>query len=516
MQQQHTLEKHLKNHFNYPVFRTGQKEIIQDIMRGKDVLGVLPTGSGKSLCYQLPAKLLDGTTIVVSPLISLMIDQVKHLKAIQFKEVVALNSFMEYAERQQVYEQLHTYKLVYVSPELLQNESLLARLQQIDIRLFVIDEAHCISQWGHEFRPDYLKLHSIIELLKNPPILALSATATVNVQMDITTSLHRPNMTKHIYPMDRENITFCVRETSNETEKQASIVHLLSTYQVPTLIYFSSRRTAENIAKMIARELPNQRIAFYHGGMEQMDRITIQQQFMNDQLDVICCTSAFGMGINKPNIRLIIHYHFPSQIESFIQEVGRAGRDGKSSISLLLYSKKDYYIPSQLIQKELPTETDLASVFTQLKKSYEKQEHLPANEEQLVNLLQINEIQWRFLHYQFEKHGMMKGTHIFYEKDLWHHAFSTINQVRKNRLILKENKLVEMMQWMQQTECLRKHLYKSFQHTYTAPAFFCCSNCGFSFSDWDPLQTLGKENKPTSWEVKLKKKLLIGVSDETE
>src|SRR5690625_2720860 len=214
------LTEHLQQHFKYDTFRQGQEEIIQDVLNGYSVLGVLPTGSGKSLCYQLTAKLLSGTTIVVSPLISLMIDQVKQLKAIQFKEVVALNSFMEYAERRQVYEQLHTYKLVYVSPELLQKESLLAYLQQVDISLFVIDEAHCISQWGHEFRPDYLKLHSIIKLFKNPPILALSATATVNVQTDITTSLHRPNMIKHIYPMDRENITFCVRETSNEAEKQ--------------------------------------------------------------------------------------------------------------------------------------------------------------------------------------------------------------------------------------------------------------------------------------------------------
>lgn len=516
MQQQHTLENNLKSHFNFPAFRTGQKEIIQDIMQGSDVLGVLPTGSGKSLCYQLPAKLLSGTTIVVSPLISLMIDQVKQLKAIQFKEVVALNSFMEYAERRQVYEQLHTYKLVYVSPELLQKENLLAYLQQIDVSLFVIDEAHCISQWGHEFRPDYLKLHSIIKLFKNPPILALSATATVNVQTDITASLHRPNMIKHIYPMDRENITFCVRETSNEAEKQSEIVHYLSDYHLPTLIYFSSRQTTENIAKMLAKELPNRRIAFYHGGMEQIDRISIQQQFMNDQLDVICCTSAFGMGVNKPNIRLVIHYHFPSQIESFIQEVGRAGRDGDSSVSLLFYSKKDYFIPAHLIQKELPSETDLASVFNQLKKIYEEQEQLPANEEQLVNLLQINEIHWRFLHYQFEKHGMMKENSILYEKEHWRNAFATINKIRKNRLMLKESKLVEMIQWMQQTECLRKHLYKSFQHTYTAPVFSCCSNCGFVFSDWDPVQTTSNEKKPTSWKDKLKKKFLIGVSDETE
>src|SRR5690625_1139430 len=281
MQQQHTLENNLKSHFNFPAFRTGQKEIIQDIMQGSDVLGVLPTGSGKSLCYQLPAKLLSGTTIVVSPLISLMIDQVKQLKAIQFKEVVALNSFMEYAERRQVYEQLHTYKLVYVSPELLQKESLLAYLQQVDISLFVIDEAHCISQWGHEFRPDYLRLHSVIEMLNNPPILALSATANEDVQADIIHALKRPKMIKHIYPIDKPNIAFHVVRLQDEDEKLHTLTKLVSTYRVPTLIYFSRREDTENIAHRLATQLVDRKVAFYHGGLDAFDRLMIQQQFMN-------------------------------------------------------------------------------------------------------------------------------------------------------------------------------------------------------------------------------------------
>src|SRR5699024_27723 len=263
-------------------------------------------------------------------------------------------------------------------------------------------------------------------------------------------------------------------------------------------------------------ELPNRRIALSHGGVDQLERNSIQQQSMNDPLEVIYCTSAFGMGVNKPNVRSAILYQFPTQIEAYIQEVGRAGRDGDSSVSLLFYSKKDYFSPAHLIQKELPSETDLASVFNQLKKIYKQQEQLPTNEEQLVNLLQINEIHWRFLHYQFEKHGMMKENSILYEKEHWRNAFAIINKIRKNRLMLKESKLVEMIQWMQQTECLRKHLYKSFQHTYTAPAFSCCSNCGFVFSDWDPVQTTSNNKKPTSWKGKLKKKFLIGVSDETE
>ncbi|HLR66350.1 RecQ family ATP-dependent DNA helicase [Virgibacillus alimentarius] len=516
MKQQNFLKANLKKHFNYSYFRTGQKEIILDIMKGKDVLGVLPTGSGKSLCYQLPAKLLNGTTIVVSPLISLMIDQVKQLKSMQFKEVVALNSFMEYEEREQVFNKLNSYKLIYVSPELLQNNELLTRLSQIEVSLFVIDEAHCISQWGHEFRPNYLKLHSIANALNEPPILALSATATENVQSDIIEALNRPNMIKHIYPMDRENITFCVREVSNEKDKQKRIIHFLSNHRVPTLIYFSSRQSTEIVAKEIARKLPQLRIAFYHGGMDQSERISIQQQFMNDQLDLICCTNAFGMGINKKNIRLVIHYHFPSQIESYIQEIGRAGRDGNASLSLLLFSKKDYYIPANLIQKELPTEAELREVFTQLAEIYKDGYQYPITEQHLEHVLQINEIQTRFLYFQFEKHGMIKNNTIIYEKGHWIQAYHKINQLRIKRLSFKEKKISEMIQWMQKDDCLRKHLYKSFQDTYTEPAFACCSNCGFKLSEWKPEQTIVSKKPPASWEEKLKELFLIGVDNETD
>src|SRR5690625_4050779 len=236
------LETYLKNIFGWTSFKMGQREIISDILAGEDVLGVLPTGSGKSLCYQLPAQILPGLTIVVSPLISLMEDQEKQLKARGIKNVVAINSFLSYQDRQHIYNHLNQYKLIFVSPEILQQDALLNRLKVLTISLFVIDEAHCISQWGHEFRPDYLRLAKIIEQLNHPPILALSATVTKQIEQDILLSLNRPKMNKHIYPINRENIVLNVKRVHNDEEKNTFIRKLLSNRRVPTLIYFSSRK----------------------------------------------------------------------------------------------------------------------------------------------------------------------------------------------------------------------------------------------------------------------------------
>lgn len=505
------LEDQLSKQFNISSFRTGQKAIIDDVIRGIDVLGILPTGSGKSLCFQFPATIMKGLTVVVSPLISLMQDQVKQLKAIGFKDVAALNSFMGLKEKKYVLRNLEQFKLIYISPELLQQNEVEHYLRNIKVSLFVIDEAHCISQWGHEFRPDYLRLGSVLEMMNNPTVLALSATATQEVQEDIIASLKRPNIQKHIYPMDRENITFSVKKVNGDYEKRGLIVKLLKRYRVPTLIYFSSKRKTEEIAGFLSENAPSLRIAFYHGGMDQLDRITIQQQFMNDQIDVICCTSAFGMGINKHNIRLVLHYHFPLQIESFIQEVGRAGRDGKSSVSLLLYSSGDKLIPSSIIENELPSEETLTSIFRKLRQFYSHSQQLPA-QRQLEEELQLSDIQWRFLHYQMEKRGMIKSNQIIYQRDLWIKAFHDISRLIEARVSLKERKLNEIISWIHEDRCLRKELYKNFQDSHKAPLYWCCSNCGFTFDEWEPQQTK-ITNTTFTWESKLRNLLLTGDND---
>ncbi|WP_343327781.1 ATP-dependent DNA helicase RecQ [Lentibacillus saliphilus] len=500
------LEQELYTHFQYETFRLGQKTIIEDVLNGEDVLGILPTGSGKSVCYQLPAKLLPGLTIVVSPLISLMTDQVKQLKARHYTGVVALNSFLSMKDRQAVLRNLSAYKLIYISPELLQQSHVLSMIQQQTISLFVVDEAHCISQWGHEFRPDYLKLSAIIAQLGHPPILALSATATPRVQEDIMAALKRPHMMRHIFPMDRENIAFIVEETENPQDKLEIMTSLLAKHHVPTIIYFSSRQLAEQLAITLSQKLPDRRIAYYHGGMEQTDRLLIQQQYMTDQVDVICCTSAFGMGIDKSNIRLVIHYHFPTELESYIQEVGRAGRDGEHSVALLLFSEADIMISENLITRELPDEANLEGIFQRIKQILQTNDR-ESSDEEIAALINLNEIQWRYLKHQLIKHDIMNGKQVVCDDMKWERAREDIRAHIVERMFIKRRQLRKMIAWIRESDCLRRQLYKHFQDGYTEKHAECCSNCGYTIRDVQ-LKAQILEQQNNNWQDHLKKLLL--------
>ncbi|WP_188206042.1 RecQ family ATP-dependent DNA helicase [Alkalibacillus aidingensis] len=476
-----TLEEALNIYFGFSTFRQGQKEIISSIMKGNHTLATLPTGSGKSICYQLPALLGEGVTVVISPLISLMVDQVKILKSKGIKRVAALNSLMNHQQKQQVLTHLQQYKIVFCSPEMMQQEFVLNKLKGCHINYLVVDEAHCISQWGHEFRPDYLKIKQVHNQLGEPTLLALSATATPEVQADIVKHLNL-DMHKIIYPMDRENITFAVKHLDIHEDKVEALENLLSNNHVPTMIYFSSRKVCEEVSRLLQGKFPDKSVSYYHGGMEQEDRLLIQQQFMYDQLDIICCTSAFGMGVDKPNIRLVIHFHIPPTIESYIQEVGRAGRDGYHCVALLLYQKGDESLPFQLIGNELPEDEEIEQFPFQEDSSYLKE--------------LLSETKHRFLTFQF---------------DQWHQlgfttddAISKIKSLRDERLAVKRNSIITMVNWIKTDSCRRKMLYQGFQDSFSSPLSFCCDQCDFDIDQWNWKEEKRSKGIELNWEERLR------------
>ncbi|WP_181348188.1 ATP-dependent DNA helicase RecQ [Thalassobacillus sp. CUG 92003] len=495
----------LYDYFGYENFREGQEEIINDILKGHNCLGILPTGSGKSLCYQLPSLLLPGVTIVISPLISLMIDQVKQLKAHGIKNVAALNSFMDRSERAEVFRHLGRYNVLYMSPEMIQNEWVQAHLKTITVSLLVVDEAHCISQWGHEFRTDYMRLASAIQVLGEPTILALSATATPDVQQDIINQLSPScDMVRHVYPMDRTNISFAVERCSQDEDKLRRIRSLLESRHVPSMIYFSSRQWTEQAAYYLQEHTKDVRISFYHGGMEQTDRLLVQQQFMNNQLDVVCCTSAFGMGVDKQNIRMVIHFHVPAQVESFIQEVGRAGRDGRHSVSLVLYNDRDYHIPARLNERELPAIGRMDEIFRQLEFFMTSGPSLPADED-MQEALQLSEAQWNFLQRQLEIRGLIAKRKIrVHEPRFWQAEKQRITEFIKLRMQYKQSKLTEMISWIDTSMCRREQLFSAFQDTIRNPEVPCCDGCGFCV-DESPRSPSTQARVVSDWQERLRR-----------
>ena len=351
----------LKEKFGFDEFRPGQKEVIESLMSGRHTLAMLPTGSGKSLCYQLPAYLLNKTVLIVSPLLSLMQDQADQLKMSGEKSVLTLNSFLTLNQKRKALDRLHSYRFIFLSPEMLSLESVIKSLKSIEIGLFVIDEAHCISQWGYDFRPDYLNLGEVRRELNNPLTLALTATATTEVRRDIVSKLEIGQAEEIVSSVDRENIAIIVERLISYDEKLSRVLELVRKFTGSGIIYFSSKKVAESVTGFL-QENGIDSVNYYHGGMEQEQRMLIQQQFISGQLKIICATSAFGMGVNKSDVRYVIHFHMPSTMEAYLQEIGRAGRDRKQSVAVLLYSEGDEGLPLHLMEQQLPTDMQIEGV----------------------------------------------------------------------------------------------------------------------------------------------------------
>ncbi|MCH7675344.1 RecQ family ATP-dependent DNA helicase [candidate division KSB1 bacterium] len=361
------LKQELHRHFGFDAFRPGQDAAINHVLNKNDALVVMPTGAGKSLCYQLPALLTKGTTLVVSPLIALMKDQVETLQA-SGKAAAFINSSLSTSEQSERIRDMREgrFQLIYVAPERFRSSVFLSALAEVEVSLFVVDEAHCISHWGHDFRPDYLNLKNVISSLDNPTVTALTATATVKVQEDIIQQLGLLNCKKIVTGFNRPNLSFEVEYTLDDNAKRFELEKLLKKQPGSTIIYTGRRREAEEVAEFV-RIICKQKTDFYHAGLSAESRSRIQDAFMNNETSVIVATNAFGMGVDKPDIRRVIHYTLPGTLEAYYQEAGRAGRDGEPSRVILLYSPDDQGLQKWFIENSLPTRKELTQIYDVLK-----------------------------------------------------------------------------------------------------------------------------------------------------
>jgi ATP-dependent DNA helicase RecQ len=370
------LTSALKTHFGFDRFRDGQEEVVEAVMAGTDVVVVMPTGSGKSLCFQLPALVLPGITLVLSPLIALMKDQVETL---QRRKIAAtfVNSSLDPHEMGRRLEEVRAgkHKLLYLAPERLKDPRFLKLLEQIEVSLIAVDEAHCVSQWGHDFRPDYLRIHEMTRLFPKARVAALTATATARVREDIVRHLGlggqgRKNPRVFVHGFERPNLHIAVTRCSTHDQKLARVSAALEDWR-NGIIYCSTRKQAEIVVKKL--DLLGHDVPLYHGGMSDTDRSRIQDRFMTGRVNAVVATNAFGMGVDRADLRFVLHWDIPGSMEAYYQEIGRAGRDGAPAWCELLYNYIDIRTQEFFLEGSNPSRETILELLALLRRRCSKQ-----------------------------------------------------------------------------------------------------------------------------------------------
>ncbi|MFQ6091588.1 MAG: RecQ family ATP-dependent DNA helicase [bacterium] len=475
----------LTQRFGHTDFLPGQEEVITKILGGRDVLAIMPTGGGKSLCFQLSSLLFEGITLVVSPLVALMKDQVDALIENEWVEATHISSLLNFGEQKRRIEGLveGRYKLVYIAPERFRSQSFLDGLAKAKISLFVIDEAHCISQWGHDFRPDYLCLRDSIPKLGHPRVLALTATAISEVQEDILRQLNIEKADRVITGFDRPNLSFEVFYTPDERSKLKRLKKLMDQLPGAGIIYVGTRRESEEVVEFL-RDFLSIDGHFYHAGLEAEDRNRVQDSFMRGEIRVVVATVAFGLGIDKANIRWVIHYDIPDSLEAYYQEAGRAGRDGQRSRCLLFYSPQDRALREWAIENSCLLPEEIIRVYETLQ-SFTEGKRVRVLPEIVEAKTGFSDTKVRVAIRELERiealkrlpdilremsielsDPNLKGQQLPIDlKYLWR---------RKNS---KYRKLNRMINYAESNSCRRRFILNYFGERLISLPEFCCDNC---------------------------------------
>ncbi|MCK8606484.1 RecQ family ATP-dependent DNA helicase [Apilactobacillus ozensis] len=435
----------LKKHFGYDSFKPGQLAVLNALLEDKNVMAILPTGAGKTLIYQIYGLIKPNAVLIISPLISLMQDQVSRMQYLGHKNVIAFNSTLGKNEKLFVMKNIKKYKYIFISPEMLSDQYVQECFKKIKIDLFVVDEAHCISQWGIDFRPEYLDLSMSIKALKVKQVLMLTATASKKTRKDTIDKLSLNHDRTEIISnsVNRSNIYLSVQKFLNDTDKQIYLLKLISSLQGPGIVYFSSKKIANQMSELI-KQKTSLRVEPYHSEVNDDDRYRIQHQFMNDKIDLVCATSAFGMGIDKNNIRYVIHYHLPTTLEDYMQEIGRAGRDGKQSIAFMLYQDSDINLSRRLALKNVPDDDEINFFFS----NYAK-----------INVTKNSDDKIKLLNFYYSK-GYSKNYVLDTFRNLTYSKIESLNVLHD---------------YVSVNGCLRKYLLRHFDESFDNHNDKCCS-----------------------------------------
>lgn len=475
------IDEALRSYFGFSSFHTGQREVIERVMRGDSTLAILATGAGKSLCYQLPALLLEGTTIIVSPLIALMKDQIDMLSGRGIANVAAFNSTLTDEQEARARERVRSgsVKMLFVTPEKLEDEQFLDILRGLHIPLFVVDEAHCISAWGHDFRPAYLGLGAVLKALKYPTILALTATATPSVREDILLQLGISTVKPIVRGFDRPNLRYEVFRADNERDKLKKLKKLFQQgLEGPGIIYAATIKNAYEVQQAL-RDVVDAPVALYHSKLQKHDRVAVHELFMNESIRIVVATNAFGLGIDKANIRFVVHYDLPGSIEAYTQEAGRAGRDGNMSRCILLYRMSDTRVQTYFLTGKYPGVEDVQKVYGTLEYFSTQDGGVSLTDLRKISQLPLTKLKVVL--------ALLKKSGFIVLPSRSRYALS--EEARKNPdLVLNlanyatkkaydQSKLAMMLQYAESSACRRRFILNYFGEDYNAEQCGACDNC---------------------------------------